>query len=309
MMPHISMVVAATLWASSFIASKALMEMISPPQLTLLRFTIGAAVVAAAVVFLRQGFKARVVGLRAFVTGFFEPGLITIVVYWGVLHTSAIHGVVIFALMPLVTSLLGWMFLGEAIKRPVFLGAVIAIAGTVLLVSGASGGNEATLFGDGIVLVGMLLACIAILVLRRVAQAHHLPMAVTSFQLAGAGVSGLVVLVGLGFVTGDESAFEEIAQLDLSGWLVVLYLGVLVSALAFFIYNYALRHIEVGRISLYLVLIAPLGVPLAAIFLGETVNGRDAVAIALVVLGVAFPSLASQRRLRELWPALNGPRA
>lgn len=309
MMPHVAMTVAATLWASSFIAGKALLEMIPPPELALLRFTVGAAVVAAAVLCLGRSFEVRAVGLRAFVTGFFEPGLITIVVYWGVLHTSAVHGVVIFALMPLVTSLLGRAFLGEPITRPVLLGAAIAIAGTVLLVSGASGGNEATLFGDAIVLVGMLLACIAMLVLRRVAQSHRLPMAVTCFQLAGAGVSGLVVAVGVAFLAGEGDALATIAQVDASGWLLVLYLGVLVSAVAFFIYNYALRHIGVGRISLYLVLIAPLGVPLAAIFLGETIGGRDAAAIALVVLGVAFPSVASQRRVRELWPALHRPRA
>ena len=308
-MPHLAMTVAATLWASSFIAGKALLETIPPSELAALRFTVGAAVVAAAVLWLGRGFEARAVGLRAFVTGFFEPGLITIVVYWGVLHTSAVHGVVIFALMPLVTSLLGRVVLCEAITRPVLLGAAIAIAGTGLLVSGASGGNEATLFGDAIVLCGMLLACVAMLVLRRVAQSHRLPMAVTCFQLAGAGVSGLVVALGAALLTGEGDALATIARVDASGWLLVLYLGVLVSAVAFFIYNYALRHIGVGRISLYLVLIAPLGVPLAAIFLGETIGGRDAAAIGLVVLGVAFPSVASQRRVRELWPALHRPRA
>jgi drug/metabolite transporter (DMT)-like permease len=88
----------------------------------------------------------------------------------------------------------------------------------------------------------------------------------------------------------------------------MVYLGVLVSALAFFIYNFALGHIGVGRISLYLVLIAPLGVPLAAIFLGETVNLQDGVAIALVIVGVALPSLASQPWLVSLWPGRSGRR-
>ena len=308
MMPHFAMIVAATFWASSFIASKALMEVISPAQLTLLRFTIGAVVIAVVILTMRHGFKARAVGARAFITGFFEPGLITIVVYWGVLHTSAIHGVVIFAMMPLATSLLGRLFLNEPITRPVMIGAVIAIAGTLLLVSGSTGGNQASLYGDSIVLVGMLLACVAALVLRRVAQAHHLPVAVTSFQLAGAGFSGLVVVGGAQLFAGGPGAFVAIGQIDLTGWMVVLYLGVLVSALAFFIYNYALRYIEVGRITLYLVLIAPLGVPLAAIFLGETVNGRDAVAILLVMAGVAFPSVASQPRLKKLWPVVSGPK-
>ena len=308
MMPHLAMTVAAALWASSFIASKAMMEVISPPQLTLLRFWVGALVVLVVVVLTRKAFSIRAIGVRAFVTGFFEPGLITIVVYWGLLHTTAVHGVVLFALMPLFTSLLGRAFLGESITKPVLGGAAIAIVGTALLVSGAPAGGEATLFGDGIVFTGMLLACVAILVLRRFAQVHGQPIVVTSFQLAGAGFCGLVVVGGLAVFNNDENAFEAYLQIDTDGWLIMIYLGVLVSALAFFIYNYALRHIGVGHISLYLVLIAPLGVPLAAIFLGETVTPRDAIAIALVILGVAMPSIVSQRWLTNLLPRGRPPR-
>jgi len=308
MMPHIAMTIAATLWASSFIASKAMMEVISPPQLTLLRFWIGALVILAVALLTRRVFNARAIGIRAFVTGFFEPGLITIIVYWGLLHTTAVHGVVLFALMPLVTSLLGRIFLGEAITRPVLGGAVIAVVGTVLLVAGTPENGDASLFGDAIVFLGMLLACVAILVLRRVAQTHGQPMAVTSFQLTGAGFCGFVVVGGLAFFNNDAGAFEAYTRIDTTGWLIMVYLGVLVSALAFFIYNFALGHIGVGRISLYLVLIAPLGVPLAAIFLGETVNLQDGVAIALVIVGVALPSLASQPWLVSLWPGRSGRR-
>ena len=120
------------------------------------------------------------------------------------------------------------------------------------------------------------------------------------------GFCGFVVVGGLAIFNNDAGAFEAYTRIDTNGWLIMLYLGVLVSALAFFIYNYALRHIGVGRISLYLVLIAPLGVPLAAIFLGETVTVQDGIAIALVMLGVALPSLASQYWLTSLWPSRGG---
>ena len=218
MMPHIAMTAAAAMWASSFIASKAMMQVISPPQLTLLRFWVGAVVVCGVVLLARRTFHARAVGVRAFITGFFEPGLITIVVYWGILYTSAIHGVVIFALMPLTTSLLGRMFLGEAITKPVLAGAILAILGTVLLVTGTTADGEASILGDSIVFSGMLLACIAILVLRRIAQVHAEPMAVTLFQLAGAGFCGFVVVGGIGLVRGDLGAFDAITRIGIDGW-------------------------------------------------------------------------------------------
>ncbi|MDA0262003.1 MAG: DMT family transporter, partial [Proteobacteria bacterium] len=171
---------------------------------------------------------------------------------------------------------------------------------TVILVSGTNGDGGATLIGDSIVFLGAFLACVAILVLRRVAQVHGQPMAVTAFQLAGASFSGVVVVGGIAIFNQDPEPFVAITRIDTQGWLIMLYLGVMVSAAAFFIYNYALGHIEVGRISLYLVLIAPLGVPLAAIFLGETITLRDGFAIVLVMFGVALPYFVSHRWMGRL---------
>jgi drug/metabolite transporter (DMT)-like permease len=57
------------------------------------------------------------------------------------------------------------------------------------------------------------------------------------------------------------------------------------------IYNYALRHLPVGRISLFISLIAPLAAPMAAWYLGTQVTVLDYAAIAVVLFGVLLPSL------------------
>jgi drug/metabolite transporter (DMT)-like permease len=49
-------------------------------------------------------------------------------------------------------------------------------------------------------------------------------------------------------------------------------------------------------VSLYIVLITPLGVPLAAFALGEAVGWIEAAAVALVVAGVALPAFPSMIR-------------
>jgi drug/metabolite transporter (DMT)-like permease len=80
---------------------------------------------------------------------------------------------------------------------------------------------------------------------------------------------------------------------------------VIASAAPFFLYNFALRTLSVGRASLFPCLLAPVAAPLAAAYLGTPVSLRDLVAIAVVVLGVLLPALIGGGRLAAVF---SGPR-
>lgn len=72
---------------------------------------------------------------------------------------------------------------------------------------------------------------------------------------------------------------------------VLLYLGLVVSAGVYVLSNYALRHLPVGRMSLLGCLTAPLGAIMSAVFLGTQVSALDLVAVGIVILAVALPTL------------------
>ena len=60
-------------------------------------------------------------------------------------HTSVAHGAVIYATIPFLAALLGWIFLGEIPGRNAIIASLFALSGVVLMVGfGADGG----LFGD-----------------------------------------------------------------------------------------------------------------------------------------------------------------
>ncbi|MSP52415.1 MAG: EamA family transporter [Alphaproteobacteria bacterium] len=297
MLPHLALTVAAALWSSAFVASKAAVATIPVGELCFVRFAIGALCLWLVALPTGQMRGMGQVAGRAFATGLFEPGFITVIVYWGLAKTSAVHGVVIFALMPLVTAFLGRLFLRESLNPFLFAGSIFAMGGTVLLVTGTASGGEATLAGDAIVAFGLFLACVAILVLRRVTQAPVSPIALTATQMTGAAAAGLAVAL-----IESGGAFEWVTDAGPETFAILAYLGVLVSGVAFVFYNIGLRHIEAARVSLYIVLITPLGVPLAAFVLGEAVTLRDAFAVALVVAGVALPALVDLNRYRRTRP-------
>ena len=291
---HLAMVLGAFFWAASMVSAKLLIDLVPASEIAVVRFLIGATILWLVVIASRVPMRVHRVGSRFLILGMAQPGLVTMLTYWGLQYTSAIHGTVIFSLFPLIALLLGRAILKEPITRPVVAGAAIALTGTVLLVAD-SGGGPASLLGDSLIAFSILLMGFGQLLLRRVAQRHDVPVVISAYQLAGGALGGFAAMA---FESGPRS-FDWIAIAAVDTWALLVFLGVFVSAGGFFLYNAALRHIPVGHISLYLVLMTPIGVPLAALVLGESIGWSDGFAIALVVIGVALPSLAGLSRSRR----------
>lgn len=141
------------------------------------------------------------------------------------------------------------------------------------------------MLGDLFVASGVLASAANALLSRRNAQAGANPLVTSSWQLTSAcGVAALLLFV-MPPVTGRaiDAGTHTIA--------VLLYLGLVVSAGVYILSNYAVRHLPVGRMSLLGCLTAPLGAILSAVLLGNHVSALDLLAVGLVVIAVALPSL------------------
>lgn len=295
-LPHASMVMAIVLWSTIYVAGKTAVTLIPLAETIAWRFLIAAGVLWLVVAWQRDALQPRTIGIPAFIGGFFEPGVAGLLTFWGLTMTSAISATVLFAIFPLVSTVMGRIFLKEPISLLVVVGSIIAIAGTVALVWEDAGRGDNSLTGDALVVGAMLFIVTVQLRLRRLATLHGKPLVVTSWQMTGAAACGFV------FVPVLQDRHEIAAWMATGGidaWLVLVYMAIFVSALTFHVYNYALRFIPVGRISLYYSLVAPLGVPFAAITLGETVSALDLTATVLVVIGVALPALPAWQALRS----------
>ena len=279
------MILAVTMWSSSSTAIKFILPVIPVFEAAGFRFVIAAAVLWLVVLATRQSRYLRVVGWKPFFAGIIDPGIIAMMAYVGLTMTTAVHGVVIFSTMPLLASLTGRVFLKEPLTVPVFGGALLGLGGTVLLISATASNAAASLAGDALLVGAVVLVCFAQVILRRAARDVGHPLPMTAMMISGAAAVGLVAL-GL-FSSAPPLTWTATASTDI--WLVFLYTATVISAVAFFLYNYSLRHLQMGRVSLYSVLQAPLGVSLAAVLLGETVSNREFAGIALVVVGVALP--------------------
>ena len=294
-MPHFAIIVAVIFWASVFIASKPAVEVLPVSEVALLRFGIGAVILWIPMLLMRRLVAFRWIGAWAFVVGLVD-GLSVVIIYAGLQITSALNATVIYALFPLFLSLFGRAFLGEAITRAVIVGSVIALGGTFLLVSDDDP-SQSSHVGNLMVVAGFLMNCGTQTALRFLNRGRDEVMGVAAYQLLGMALIAAAFLFGV----PSERAAMLWSGVSLEIWILIVYLAVSLGALGFYLYNYALRHLPVARVGLYFVLMAPLGAPMAAIYLGEPVTLIDTLSIALVCFGVALPYLGYLPLIRPLF--------
>jgi drug/metabolite transporter (DMT)-like permease len=299
--PVLALVGAAAFWASALVGNKIVVADLSVSEVTASRFLLGAAFMWLLVLAFER--RAALRGLKVaplsamgwgpVLMGAFEPGIAALFMVWGISLTSPVTATVMVGAMPILLPLLGRVVLREEIRPTIVFGAVLTMAGTVMLARGQMSHGGGTLTGDLLCATAIVLACLSQLLARRIAQTHGRPLVVTALQLSAAGLVGTVSLL---VIEQPETYFGG-ATTDT--WLMVLYLGVVCSALPFALYNFALRTVPVALSGLYLALIGPFGAAMSVAVFGTQVTAEDAFAIAIVVAGVALPTLIDARRNRQ----------
>jgi drug/metabolite transporter (DMT)-like permease len=290
--PVLALVGAAAFWASALVGNKIVVADLAVSEVTASRFLLGAAFMWLLVLAFERRAALRslkvaplsAMGWGPVLMGAFEPGIAALFMVWGISLTSPVTATVMVGAMPILLPLLG---------RTIVFGAVLTMAGTVMLARGQMSHGGGTLTGDLLCATAIVLACLSQLLARRIAQTHGRPLVVTALQLSAAGLVGTVSLL---VIEQPETYFGG-ATTDT--WLMVLYLGVVCSALPFALYNFALRTVPVALSGLYLALIGPFGAAMSVAVFGTQVTAEDAFAIAIVVAGVALPTLIDARRNRQ----------
>ena len=194
----------------------------------------------------------------------------------------------ILSFSPALVAVLGAWFLGEPLSRRqwVGLGCFLLGAAIYFLPLGAS-----------FQLVGLAVAAVCLLAnsyasvlgraINRRGDLHPLLVTVVSMGV------GSLLLLAAGFIT------EGVPHPDLSGWVIILWLAIVNTALAFTIWNHTLRSLTAIESTLInntmLVQIALL----AWLFLGEPISAREGVGLLLAVLGAVLVQLAGGRRQKK----------
>ena len=175
---------------------------------------------------------------------------------------------------PIFTALITTLFLGERLHWSTWLALVGAIGGTLLLVGGAP---EAAAPGE--LWIGVALALGAgfsyslVALGGRVVAPHYHPLQPITLAFS----LGALLLLPSALATGLVVSYPP------TGWLLLVYLGLVPTALAYGLYLRGLRSIS-ATVATILSLIEPLGSTLLAVLLlGEQLTGLALIGIILLL--------------------------
>ncbi|NTW01537.1 MAG: EamA family transporter [Oscillochloris sp.] len=182
---------------------------------------------------------------------------------------------------PIITALLARIFLGERLGRATFLALVGAVLGTAMLVGGApqSGDLARMLIGAALALAAGCSYSVVVLTGRAVAPHYHPIQPITLAFTLGALLLAPVALSG-GLYLGYSPM----------GWSILIYLGLVPTAVAYIFYLRGLRSTP-ATVASTLTLLEPLGSTLLAVlFLGEHLAplGLAGAALLLASMGLLY---------------------
>ena len=183
-----ALVTAGLLWGSTVPLSKLALAWLAPGWLTAARFGLAAAVLLP--VARRRGL--RVPEVRVLASGAAGYGGTIIVQNAGIMRTSVIHAALLIGAVPVLVAVIAAAW-HRAVARPLaWLGFAVSLGGVGLVTAGGGGG--ASVRGDGLVLVSLVLSAAFTVVQGRLLPGRD-PVAVTAVQFLGAALGALAVAV------------------------------------------------------------------------------------------------------------------
>jgi O-acetylserine/cysteine efflux transporter len=214
-------------------------------------------------------------GLAGFV---FFPIVYTV----GQQRTSALHGVMILAALPIVTGAYAGIVFRRAPRRAWVVGCGVALVGEAILIGGrGASSSHTTLAGDLLIVAAAL--CVSA---GYVAGAMLPPRGLSSRSTTLWGILlGTVVVAPL---TAALFARDGVPDAGAKAWAAVLFLAVVTSILGYIGWYWALDRGGIARIATLQFLQPISGFILAALVLGEHVTLPIAVGSALIVGGVVI---------------------
>jgi drug/metabolite transporter (DMT)-like permease len=288
--PLAGALLAVVFWGVSFVATKAVVQEISPFALILLRAALGSALLAG--VLAARG--VRLVPPRAAwpmltLMGFVGVAFHQLLQAYALTLTSAVNTGWLIGLTPIWSALLARLVLRERFSWTKGLGLALGFAGAAVVVTGGrlDGGLLAlpATRGDLLVLLSTLnWAAYSVLgrgVIRDLGSTR---------ATAGAMTTGLLLLLPALLV---PHATTGLGALDARGWAAVLFLGLCCSGLGYLFWYRALEEMDSTRVASLLYLEPLVTLAASAWLLGEPIHAATVMGGLLLLAGVALVQRAT----------------
>lgn len=245
-------------WASAFAGIRLGLTGYLPGQLAVFRFLLASLVLAVYAVAVRMPLPKRSDWPILALAGFLGITAYHVPLNYGEVTVGAGPAAFLVNAAPVITAILGWLWLREKISASGWLGIAAGFAGVTLIALG-EGGRLSLEPGVLLILVAALATSLYFVLQKRLLQRYRaLPL--TTYCI-WAGTVFMLPFAG--------SLPATITSAPVSATLAVLYLGVFPAAVAYVAWTYVLSRMPASRASAFLFLSPPMATVIAWAWLGE----------------------------------------
>jgi drug/metabolite transporter (DMT)-like permease len=284
------LVICTTLWGFAFVFQKEAMDHMGPLTFAATRYLLGAALVLPIGIIEYRRQRAR--GVAVTREQWIRIAVLSLAFFVGVwlqqvalLSTTVTNGGFITSLYVIFTPIVTWLLVRTPPHPIIYLGAPLALAGIYLL-TGAR--LDTFSIGDGQLLMCAVFWGVQVAMLGALVRETSMPVFISALNfLATAALSGL------GAFAFEQPSLGAIG----SGWIEILYSGVLSTAVAFTLQAIAQQYVPPANAAIILSaesLFAALG---GAVILGERLPPLGYLGAAIIFVAIVTV---------ELVPALRG---
>ena len=282
---------ASCFWGCGFFFGKIALEEMNSSFMVLYRFLFAMPVLLPFLITHRPGLNRREWGWLA-LASFLGVPLQFLIQFYALSITTVSHAALMVGTMPVILAVGAAVWAHERMDRVGWMALAGSTCGAALI---ALGGGEqakggATLAGDLLVVVSLLIALFWILINKKLVESHS-PVVVTTY---GLGIGTLMLLVWVPLRYG----MPPVAGVSLKAWLALAGSGVLCTAATTLLWNWGMTQVPASRAGVLLNMEPLIGSLLGVFVLGESLGPSAWVGGGLILASAVTLTTRSKTRVR-----------
>ena len=277
---YLLILLAVIFWGASFVATKTLLAEIKPVTIIILRLIIASFLLTAIAIYTRRNFSLNIKSHG----WIFILALIAVFHLWiqvtGLKFTTAANTGWIIGTAPVFMTIMGLFFFKEKITLLALSGILLSVFGLLMLIGKGDITNIGLIEnkGDLLVLGSAFTWGVYSMVNKKISLTYSPLMTILYLFL-------MMAIIIIPFNLNSETIYS-VVNLSQLGWIMVLFLGLFCSGIAYVIWAQALRDLESAKVGAFLYLEPLITVFAAWFFLREEITLLMIISGLLITLGV-----------------------
>jgi drug/metabolite transporter (DMT)-like permease len=199
----------------------------------------------------------------------------------GLQYSSSINAPVIGSAAPIFILLGSVLFLKERLKMKAGIGMLVSLLGVLVIIlpPALSSGFDKSFLGNFFFVLATILAAVHVLLLKEIADKYSAyTVTFWSFAIAATGFLPLMI--------GEVQQNGLLTDVGYQGLIGIYFGAVLSSAVAYILYNYAVKNMVTNEVGIFTYLDPVFAVVIAVPLLGETITSTFVLGTMLVFVGL-----------------------